>query len=83
MELHEFGIGNNGACTCGHSNTLAARFLRIGGDFIQATDAACCENGRVSCELFTPPIGMAQNDADHAAMMKNEIFGRMVIENFN
>ena len=57
VELHEFRIGDERAGPCCHREALAARVRRVGGDFVEVSDAAGSEHDGAS--RHEQPVGEA------------------------
>ena len=77
MELHEFGIGDDGAGARRHRQPDAARLGRIGGHPIELADAAGGEHGCAGGEFFGLACGTARDGADDPPAMDDRDLRRV------
>ncbi len=78
VELHEFGIGDHGACARGDRKPQSAGFKRIGRHRVEVTDAAGCEHHRARRDGQRPRrdvVGFAQLQPGDRAVGGQQCFG--------
>ena len=78
VELHEFGIRDDGAGACGDRKAKAARFLRIGGHGIEMPDAAGREHDGARCDDEGPRrriVCLAQLQPRDRVVFRQQRFG--------
>ena len=84
VELHELGVGDDGAGAGGERERLAARVGGIGGDGVEAADAARREHHGGGRQEVPDPVAALRRadeaDAAHALVLDDQVLGLVVLE---